>query len=84
MSDKDLLSKIVKAVTSFIIEKLLNFDEILKNVAAAVLESEDYKGAVTKERQGIYDCLSFDIGDSQEHLPALIARFDHLQQFLTP
>lgn len=80
MSDKDLLAKIVEAVTSCIIEKLLHSEDVQKSIAVAVIDSVEFKESVTKGRQEIYDSVSFDLGDSHEELNSLKEHCNNLER----
>ena len=70
-SDKDLLSTIVDAVTTCLLEKLLESEEVMANIATAILKSEEFKASLTSEQQEIYEEINHDIGKSNDQMSAL-------------
>lgn len=70
-NDKDLLSTIVDAVTTCLIEKLLESKEVISNIASAILTSDEFKASLTSEQQEIYEGINHDLEKSKDHVSAL-------------
>lgn len=83
LNDTDLLTKIVEAVTTCIMDKIIHSKDILKNLSTAIISTDEFKDTIISGRQEIYDSVTFDLGDSEDRVKSLEERNNDLELSVT-
>ena len=77
-SDSDVIQEIAESVSTAIVEKLLSSKDIIKNMIATIIDTDQFKEALDLGRQDIYESVTYDLTQSKEKYEALEAKNNQL------
>ena len=82
-SDSDVLQQIAESVSTAIVERLLSSDDRIKSIITAVIRTDEFKEALTMEREELYESITFDLAESKMKAETLETKNDDLTLQIT-
>ena len=79
-TDKALLQTLAKAISSCIVEHLLQSQDVLTALISSITKSDEFLNAIGNGRQEIYQSVSMDLEHSRDKIKVLEDHCESLKQ----